>query len=125
MGAYLKRPRGHMPLTSKSLFFPIFIRTLKPPFSTISRRLKIPHPSKNHQHIFLHLSGPISKNRFFQFFITSENLNFRPREGYSGSNQYHFLSCLKKIRRKHTLNQFFDELNDFFDIFMYFPFILL
>ena len=63
--------------------FIYFYKSLKPSFWTISQRLKIRDPSKNHQHILPHLFRPISKNRFFQFFIKSENLNFRPREPYS------------------------------------------
>ena len=51
------------------LFFIIFIRTLKPAFSTISLRLKIPDPSKNHQHVFPHLFRPVPKNRFVQYFF--------------------------------------------------------
>ena len=74
--------------------FIIFIRTLKPPFSTISLRLKTPDPSKNHQHLLPHLFRPISKNRFFQHFIKSKNLNFRPSEPYSD----HFW-CQNRIRR--------------------------
>ena len=58
-------------------------KSLKPSFSTISLRLKIPDPPKNHQHLLPHLFRPISKNRFFQFFIKSENLHFRPSKPYS------------------------------------------
>ena len=95
-----------MPPTSKSRFFPIFIGTLKPPFSTISLRLKIPDPSKNHQHLLPHLFRPISKNRFFQFFIKSENLNFRPREGYSGSNRCEIRTRREKLCRIHDFKHF-------------------
>ena len=95
-----------MPPTSKSRFFPIFIRTLKPPFSTISLRLKIPDPSKNHQHLLPHLSRPVSKNRFFQFFIKSENLNLRPREAYYGSTRYEIRTRRKQLCRIHDFKRF-------------------